>query len=414
MVSKKKKKQGLNLIKVSTVTLIITLILGYSCWAIITLIKHPTDTFMVEEGKLSLEESGIGYIIRDETIVQGKNYKNGIVRIKSEGEKVAKGEAILRYHSNKEDELTQKIADLDAKIEEALQNETSVFSSDITALESQIRVKLGEAYKANDIQTISKVKNDINNLITKKAKIAGELSPSGSYIKKLIGERTQYEKELNDNSEYVVAPKSGLITYTIDGYEEKLSTGNLDSVNKNLLESINIKTGQVISDNDQTAKIINNFEAYIATVMSSEKALSAKVSDKVTLQLSTNEEVNAIIEKIIDTGKNERILIFKITKGVESISNYRKISIDVIWWSSSGLKVPNSSIITDGNYKYIVRNRAGYTDKIMIKVLKQNEAYSIIGNYSTDELKELGYSSTEIRSFKMISLYDEIILNPGI
>ena len=49
----------------------------------------------------------------------------------------------------------------------------------------------------------------------------------------------------------------------------------------------------------------------------------------------------------------------------------------------------------------------------MIKILKQNETYSIIDNYETSELKQLGYSSTEINRFKKIFMYDEIIIYPN-
>ena len=60
--------------------------------AIIGLIQNPTNTFIVENGTLSSEENAVGYVLRDETVVQGQNYKNGMEKLKTEGEKVAKGE----------------------------------------------------------------------------------------------------------------------------------------------------------------------------------------------------------------------------------------------------------------------------------------------------------------------------------
>lgn len=412
-MAKKRKKKKINYIKFGIASLITILLLGYSAWGIINLIKNPTDTFMVEEGKLSLEETVEGYIIREETVVQGENYKNGIVKIKDDGEKVAKGDAIFRYQSPREEELTSKIEELDVKIEEALAKETNFFPADITLLENQIKTKLDEMYELNDMQKITKLKNDINTYINKKARIAGEYSPSGSYIKSLITERSGYENELNSNSEYVTSTTSGVVSYSVDGYEEILTTENLDAITKELLEDIDLKTGQLIASSDKSAKVINNFEAYIAVIMNSRSALEAAEGDRVKLQFSNSGEISARIAKIRDIGTNKRILIFKIQNGVESIINYRKISLEVIWWSSSGLKVPNSAIITEGNFSYIIKNRAGYTDKIMVKVLKQNEKYSIIDNYETSELRDLGYSSTEIRSFKKISMYDEIVLEPN-
>ena len=91
--------------------------------------------------------------------------------------------------------------------------------------------------------------------------------------------------------------------------------------------------------------------------------------------------------------------------------NYRKISIDVIWWSYSGLKVPNSALMKEGDYYYVIRNRAGYDAKMLVKVLQTNETYSLVDNYSSSELSEMGYTATEIRNMYTIKLYDKIKTN---
>jgi len=124
--------------------------------------------------------------------------------------------------------------------------------------------------------------------------------------------------------------------------------------------------------------------------------------------------VKATIHHVSDQESGAKLLILKITNGVEELINYRKISFEIIWWSANGLKVPNSSILEDENgMNYIVRKRVGYSDNILVKVLKVAENYSIIENYTSLELKELGYSTQEISSMKSISLYDEILLNPS-
>lgn len=134
------------------------------------------------------------------------------------------------------------------------------------------------------------------------------------------------------------------------------------------------------------------------------------------------EEITAKIEYIIEE-EGSRLIIFKITNGLELLASYRKITVDVIWWSYSGLKVPNNALIKEiapegdsisgQDIYYIVRNRMAYTDKILVKVLKQNDSYSIITNYTNEELKEeLGYSDTELKQVKTIVLHDEIIINP--
>ena len=71
-------------------------------------------------GQIQEEETGIAYVVRNEEVLKGENYKNGIEQIKAEGEKVAKNEAIFRYYKKNEEDLVKKISELDAKIDEAM------------------------------------------------------------------------------------------------------------------------------------------------------------------------------------------------------------------------------------------------------------------------------------------------------
>ena len=77
--------------------IIVLAILLYVLYTIYLLIKEPTNVMTVVEGEITQEETLIGYVIRNEQVVQGKNYKNGMEQIKSEGERASKGENIFRY-----------------------------------------------------------------------------------------------------------------------------------------------------------------------------------------------------------------------------------------------------------------------------------------------------------------------------
>lgn len=380
------------------------------------LIKNPTDTFLVEQGQIYQEEIANGYIIRDEVVVKGENYKNGMSQIKTEGERVAKGEAIFRYYSNGEDNLIKKIEELDKKIDEAMDNENNkIVSSDTKVIENQILEKIESAYNESNLQKIKEYKKDINTYITKKAKITGELSPSGSYLKKLIDQRSNYEKTLNSGAEYIKAPTSGVVSYRVDGYEELLTTKDFGNFTKDFLENLNLKTGQIIAATDESGKIIDNYKCYIATVLTSEYAQKAQVGDSVKIRLPSGNEVSASIEYINSEDNGQYVIIFKITKCVEELINYRKISLNIIWWSYSGKKIPNSAINYekkgDNEVAYVIRTRAEYQDKILVKKLKSNEKYTIVADYTSEELEKLGYTSEEIKSRKTISLYDEILIN---
>lgn len=394
--------------------LVLLCIIIYIIYVVVQLIKKPTDTVYVEMGQIQEEEAAVGYIVRDETIIKGENYKNGIEQIKTEGEKVAKGEPIFRYYSNNEENLIEKIQELDTKIDEAMANEENPFPGDTKVLEDQIDQKIDQLYEESDLGVIQDSKEEIINNMTRKAKIAGELSPAGSYLKKLIKERSEYENQLNSGAEYLTATKSGVISYRVDGYEEILTTDDFGKYTKEFLQDLNLKTGQIIPTSNESGKIIDNYHCYIVCVLNSNYAQEAEVGDKVKLRLPSGNEVEASIEyKTIED--DDCIITYKIDKCVEELISYRKISCSIIWWNESGLKVPNQAISTEDKngteVSYVVRTRIGYEDKILVKILKSNERYSIVTKYTSEELGELGYTSQEIRNMSSIAIYDEILIN---
>lgn len=414
---KKKNNKFLKLLKKhkrKILMLALLCIVVYIIYVVVQLIKDPTDTVYVEMGQIQEEEMAVGYIIRDETVIKGDNYKNGIEQIKTEGEKVAKGEAIFRYYSNNEQNLVEKIAELDEKIDEAMAESDNLPSADTRALEEQIDSKIDQLYEESDLKVIQDRKQEILNNMTRKAKLTGELSPAGSYLQKLIDERSEYEKQLNSGEKQLTATESGLVSYRVDGYEEILTPEDFGKYTKEFLNDLNLKTGQIIPTSNESGKIIDNYYCYIVCVLDSDYARESEVGDEVKLRLPSGSEIEASIEyKTIED--DDYIITLKIEKGVEELISYRKISFSIIWWSASGLKVPNQAISTEekaGNeISYVTRTRIGYEDKIIVKILKQNSRYAIVTKYTSEELKELGYTSQEILSMPNIAIYDEILIN---
>ena len=239
---------------------------------------------MIENGEISSTEQAIGYIMREEKLFKGENYKNGIYQIKAEGERVAKGDHIFRYYTNNEEELVKKISDLDLQIQDALeQNQKNLYSSDIVAIDSKIEENLKQVSKVNNVERIIEYNKVISNLLTKKANLTGDLSPSGSYIKELISKRSEYEKKLNSGSEYIDATVSGVVSYRVDGLEDTLGVEKVNELTEQTLKNLSLKTGQTIPTSNESGKIVNNYYCYIAAIVESKEAKTAKIVDKIKL-----------------------------------------------------------------------------------------------------------------------------------
>lgn len=395
--------------RVFAVVLILALVFIYAVYLVAKLVQNPTNTFMVTNGKISQEESDIGYIIREETVVKGQNYKNGMVKIKNEGEKVAKGDSVFRYYSSGEEELKNKISELDVEIQSLMQNEKSSFPSDVKLLESQIEKELDSIYGLNNAQKIQEYKKNINSYITKKAKIS---SPSNSRLKELLSQREEYENRLTSDSENVNAPESGIVSYRVDGLESVLTTEDFTKFNKSFLQDLKLKTGQTVASSEEVGKIINNYQCYIVFNSNTNEAKNSKVGDTIKIRVQNSDTLKASVENIIDEDDESKTITVKITNDVEKLIAYRKISFDIIWWDAEGFRIPNEAIKEENGLSYVVRNRNGYYNKMLVKILKQNDEYCIVRQYKTEELEELGFTSSQIYSMRNIALYDEIVLNP--
>ena len=109
------------------------------------------------------------------------------------------------------------------------------------------------------------------------------------------------------------------------------------------------------------------------------------------LRISNKDEYDAQIVQI-NEGSGSRTIIFKIDKLTQGLITHRKVEVDVIWWNKSGLKVPIEALIEENGLYYVIRNRMGNQAKILVKV------------------QELGYDEKEIRNYRKISNYDEIVI----
>mgnify|MGYP004584188829 FL=1 len=403
------KKGAKNLGKGGKIVAILStiVIIAYIISAIYLLIIHPTDTYVISQGTISQEDETVGYIIRDEEVKKSTNYQNGIYAIASEGQRVAINEPVFRYYSDSEKQITAQINEINYQIQELLEKDKSITSADIKAIESQIEEKIEDVNTLNNYQEINEYKKNIDTLISKKISFIGDVTENKE-IKKLIKQRSTLENSFKNSSEYQRAPKSGIVSYRVDGLEEKLSSKDFNIINEQYLNKLELKTGQIVSASNECGKVIDNFKCYIAITMNSKEAMEAKVGDKVKLRISNNEEDAQIIQINEESGK--RTIIFQLNVMTTDLINHRKIAIDVVWWDVTGLKVPNQALIQENGLYYVTRNKAGVQSKILVKVKKQTEKYAIIDSYKNEELQELGLDAQAIKNYKKISNYDEVII----
>lgn len=416
-----KKKNNGNLIFVVLslfIIMLVMLIIG-----IIRLVIQPTETTIIRNGELTKYEEVVGYVIRDEQVVDTSEYEGVMQKTLDDLTRVKNGGIIATYVSSSEQNLMKKIEEVDAKIQETMESQKTIYNNDAKALDASIQILLYDNLRNNkDITAINESKIKLNENIKKKAQIVGELSPVGSKLKELIDERTKYEKQINDAKKELHSPKAGLVSYRIDGFEEILTTNSISNLTIGALNSLKINSNQVIASSKTKVKVVDNFSCYIAIFMKSAESKEAKLDDKLYLRIEniSNELIPATVEYISEE-ENGRLLFLKIENGVELLTKYRKLNLDVVWWNYSGLKLHKSLIgskdvtTSNGNLisnvNYVTIKKAGYEDIAYIKVIKEFGDYAIVDNYSDEEYLELGFAEEEIKNFVTLKLYNEVVVN---
>ena len=372
--------------------------------------NSSAETMVVTDGTISQTETLTGYYVREEKVVSSDKNKNGMQQIVTEGQKVAANESIFRYYSESENDNKAKINEIDEKIQKLVEtSDIGLYNSDLRLIDSQMLDSLKNISTYNSIQNIKELKSTIKVLENKKAEIVASSTTNDSEISKLISERKTLEKQRDADSTYIKAPISGILSYRIDGLEDQLKFADINNYNNEYLENLNIDKRKIIPTSTTEGKIVNNFECYVITNSSSEEAKKAKVKDKVQITIPTGRTIDARVANIIEEQNGSRTIAIKFSDNIDEVTSYRKVSFDVIWWNSTGYKVKNSGIIEENNLHYVIRNRQGHLKKVLVKIKKQTDTYSIVKNYSASELKELNYDKKALTS---LMLNDEILLNP--
>ena len=401
-----KKQFSKNALIVIVSVVLATMIIAW----FIRVVNSSAETMIITDGTISQSETLTGYYVREEKVVNSDKNKNGMQQIVTEGQKVAANESIFRYYSESENDNKAKINEIDQKIQKLVEtSDIGLYNSDLRLIDSQMLDSLKNISTYNSIQNIKELKSAMKILENKKAEIVASSTTNDSEISKLISDRKTLEKQRDADSTYIKAPVSGILSYRIDGLEDQLKFSDINNYNNEYLENLNLDTGKIIPTSTTEGKIVNNFECYVITNASSEEAKKAKVRDKVQITLPTGRTIDARVANIIEEQNGSRTIAIKFSDNIDEVTSYRKVSFDVIWWNSTGYKVKNSGIIEENNLHYVIRSRQGHLKKVLVKIKKQTDTYSIVKNYSASELKELNYDKKALTS---LMLNDEILLNP--
>ena len=408
---KKTKSSFTQVIAIILVTIFLAYILFRSIFSLIT---KNESTYIVRYGNISKEEALSGLVIREESVVSFPEDVGSVSlqKIITEGKRIAEGENVYKFYTNDETDINKQINDLNTQIQNEIANsDEKLVSIDTKLYDEQISSILKKISLPNDVQTIEEYKKNLDDLMSKKAQEMGKISSKDSKLKDLVNQKTELEKQLDAASKYIKSERSGIVSYRIDGLEDKLKSDDLSVYTEKYINELELTNGQIVSTVENKGKIVNNFVSYIAVTSKSEEAQNAKVKQKVYVELPNGKVINARVVQINSNNEKSKTIIIKINQGIEDLLIYRKVNFNIIWWNDNGFKIPNSALIEENGLHYVIKTRNGYSNLVLVKLDNQSDYYSIVSNYSTSEIKEL--TNVLENANTSLTLYDQILTKPN-
>lgn len=362
------------------------------------------------------------FIIKDEIILS--NNANGVtVPIAANSERVSRGSAIAAVFSNetsaenysslqtlnnkllsyKKIDSSLRLADVDLKklnseIDGAFYSILdSVYSSDFKNLSD---------YKMNFSEKLSRKQISLNKVVD----VTSQIAMTESEIAMIKADATP--------SQIITAETAGYYVNHLDGYENILTTDDLDSLTVDKLQSALNSSPKTISDNT-IGKIIDGYNWYTACVVDSADISSFKIGDSVKLIYDDSGEntVKTKVYSVSSVGDNQSLIIFRCNLMNEDLSDLRIVSGKIVLEEHTGLKVSRDAIRVNENGEEGVFVRRGELITFRrINVIYSEDSFVIASppTVTADDNKE-GNEEKKIKKEELIKnhikLYDEIIVS---
>ena len=402
---------------------LLIIVICYLIARIIAIYNKPAEFVIAKNGRIISYEQDIAYVVREEKVLDFEDDSLDKQIIISDNTRAAKGDVIATMILEDKPELKEQINNIDTQIQALMKDVQPEYSQELKSIEKNIENGIYNYIKdSSNLESLKTKKKNIDELLEQKVKIIASSSKKGSDLNKLVNERIQIEKEINKSKKNIVASNAGLVSYRVDGLENKLMPSKFSEITPQMLNDIKYNVDQVIPINQKEIKIVNNFYAYLIIASTSDECKRLMLND--TVKFTTNSNLKSlskgVVEYIINDG-DTRYIFIKTQDDIEKLTQYRKLSVNLVWWNYQGIKVPNEAIyedtITDDLGNVIakvnaidIQSNAGYTRKVWVKVENSAGGNSIIDNYNNDELKELGLTDELLEDRNKFNLYDKVIL----
>ncbi len=284
--------------------------------------EDSISIYEVVEKNISDDNTYKGIILRNESIyyTDKAGYVNYYI---GDGTKVAKGATV--YTIDETGEIYKALTNADT---------VNTLSREDTAKIRNAVASFREEYNKSNYFTVSDLKYDIENTILEQNTAS------------LLSDLNNLVSDSNRGSfEAISSKKSGIVSYTMDGYENlnsaQITTDNFKNIDE---KRVQLRSNEAVAEGSPVYKMINSEDWNIIIPLSDSQYKKLKDFEKVQITLK-KDQVSVIAGITTYESNGSYFANLSLNKYMIRYINERYLDLEVQLNSAQGLKIPVTSIL---------------------------------------------------------------------
>lgn len=368
-----------------------------------------------------------GYVVRDEEPLEGSG--DLVYSSRGEGERVSKGGTVaLIYPTTQALTDANNLRELTGQLEQLRYARSLAAGSQATArLDDEIVSTLASfrsALAISDLSTAADVGQTLRTDVLRRNYTYSGVGDLDASIASLESRVSELSASAEANVTRVSAPKAGLFSGLVDGYETVLNLENILDMTPSRYRAITPAASA-----SGVGRIIYGDKWSFLTMMRSEDVKRLQEGDTVTLRFQNglDRDMTMKVSRISADEGGRRVVVFTAQKYLHLATLLRHQNAQVIFESYDGVRVPRSSVrvdaqpVTDEDGQPVLDSQGnpktqpvtcvyclwGATARQKpVTVLWQEDEYILV---APDEEALKGYASAQTRESRRLRAGDQVI-----
>lgn len=310
--------------------------------------KYETETAVAYSAQDKTSFRGI--YVRNEKVINN-NFDGVISYPNPDGSKIAKNSVIAYVYDNPSNiQVNQELKKLNSELSmlKKVQNPGTTKVAQPEFLSKLIDEKyqsITNCIENNDMTKLLTEKEELLTLMNIMQIVIGKESNYNERQSYLEAQILEIESLKTEPIETILGDEPGYFVSYVDGYEDKLTYENIDTLTVEEIKKISNSSVNPKKSSIAVGKIIDDYQWKMVGIIDNSEKMFLQGA-KVQLKMSySSEPVNAAIEEITETSNpEESIVILSCDKLTFNLVQHRVERVEMVLGSYDGIRVPRKAI----------------------------------------------------------------------